>query len=66
MTVNETVISVDAGDHCYVRGVNNSAWATQDSTNQNRIATSGGLAVEGNVMTLLDWENPPSACSGSY
>lgn len=53
MTVDETVISVDAGDACYVRGVNNSTWAT-DGDNYNKFIAEGALKAEGPLVSLLD------------
>lgn len=53
MTVNETVISVDAGDHCYVRGVGNDRTAFEQSRS-NRIKTTGALKLEGPLVSLLD------------
>lgn len=60
MTVNETWISVDAGDHCYVRGVNNEKLGSS-LTNYNGFAIFGAVKAEGPIVSLLDPETETPA-----
>ena len=54
MTVNETVISVDAGDYCYVRGVGNGAWNPNSDAQGNKFRGTGSFKLAGPIETLLD------------
>ena len=54
LTVNDTVITLaNANDYCYMRGVNNSAFAT-DWNNHNSIIATGRVKAEGPLVSLLD------------
>ncbi len=63
-----TEISSSAGGKLYLRGTGNTyiSGANQRQQNKRFFLVGNSISCSGNIMTLLDYQNPPSAITGEY
>ncbi|SFD32614.1 Leucine rich repeat-containing protein, partial [Ruminococcus albus] len=60
-TPGTTIQLINSGDTVYFRGTNNNV---QLFDPDNHVTITGQVSCSGNVMTLVDWENPDNATMG--
>ena len=61
-TPGTTIQLGNSGDTVYFRGTNNNK---QLFDNSHKVSITGKVACSGNIMTLVDWEDPDNAAMGS-
>jgi hypothetical protein len=62
-----TTLSSGVGNVLYLRGKNNTRFATSDSNYTNFVfTTTGTIACNGDIRRLLDYENPENTTMASY
>ena len=67
-TVGDTITLANVGDKVYFAAGEggNTRWATSSYSNYNQFRGTGRYSASGNVMTLLDKDDPPTAITTEY